>query len=237
MPQQQGRSQGFISVSSVTGTVQTNEHLSSLNIKRHHRKRWKAEGKAALNLCKSAKPLMRYLLQIVISQLVKNHLQKMPFMLVNESSGRLFVWDKECVKKNTDNLIQRCQYMVVFAAAELVLDFPVKGTWLKGKKGLQKTTEKERGETERNGRAAKSHKVEKKFQRGEGNTYVVTVRWKGRKKRDAARKEKRRKNGSNYNGRIGMEQGGSSRKRLESRGRLRWRIIRPGWRSDLQTPA
>lgn len=43
---------------------------------------------------------MRYLLQIVISQLVKNHPQKVPFMLVNESSGSFFVQDKEYVKKN-----------------------------------------------------------------------------------------------------------------------------------------
>lgn len=99
-----------------------------MNIKRQHRKRWKVEGKTALTLRKSAEPLMRYLLQIVISQLVKNHPQKVPFMLVNESSERFFVQDKEYVKKNTDNLIQRCQRVVVFVAAELVLDSPVKGT-------------------------------------------------------------------------------------------------------------
>lgn len=52
-----------------------------------------------LTLCNSAECLMRYLLQIVISQLVKNHPQKVPFMLVNESTGRLFVQDKEEVNK------------------------------------------------------------------------------------------------------------------------------------------
>jgi len=88
-------------VSSVTGTVQTNKHLSSLNIKRQQRKRWKAEGETAFTLRKSAEPLMRYLLQIVISQLVRNHPQKVPFVLVNESSGRYFVQDIELVKKNT----------------------------------------------------------------------------------------------------------------------------------------
>lgn len=50
---------------------------------------------------------MRYLLQIGISRLVKNHPRKVPFVLVKESSGKLFVQDKEGVKKNTDNLIQR----------------------------------------------------------------------------------------------------------------------------------
>lgn len=86
-------------VGSVSGTLQANRHLSSLNIKRLHRERWKEEEKATLTLCKSAERLMRYLLQIVISQLVKNHPQKVPFMLVNESSGRLFVQDKEEVNK------------------------------------------------------------------------------------------------------------------------------------------
>lgn len=115
-------------MSRVTGTLQNKENLNSLNISRQHRKRWKLEGETALTLQKSAEPLMRHLLQIVISQLVKNHPQEVPFMLVNESSGRVFVRDKECVKKCTDNLIQRCQCMVVSVTAELVQDYPVKGT-------------------------------------------------------------------------------------------------------------
>lgn len=81
------------------GNWDCSKHLSSLSIKSQHRKRWKVEGKTAVTLRKSAEPLMRYLLQIIISQLVKNHPQKVPFMLVNESSGRFFVQDKEHVKK------------------------------------------------------------------------------------------------------------------------------------------
>lgn len=86
---------------------------------------------------------MRYLLQVVSSQLVKDHSQEVPFMLWMRAVEEFFVWDKECVKKGTDNLIQRCQCMVVFVTVELVQDYPVKGTWLKGKKGLQKTRPRE----------------------------------------------------------------------------------------------
>lgn len=78
-------------MSSVTGTLQNKENFSSLNINRQHRKRWKLEGEAALIPHKSAEALMRYLLQIVISQLVKDHSQEVPFMLVNESSRRVFL--------------------------------------------------------------------------------------------------------------------------------------------------
>lgn len=77
-------------MSSVTGTAQNKENLNSLDINRQHRKRWDLEGKTALTLHESAESLMRYLLQIVISQQVKNHPQEVPFMLVNESSGRSF---------------------------------------------------------------------------------------------------------------------------------------------------
>lgn len=72
-------------MSSVTGTLQNKENFSSLNINRQHTKIWKLEGETALILYRSAEPLMRYLLQIVISQLVKDHFQEVPFMLVNES--------------------------------------------------------------------------------------------------------------------------------------------------------
>ena len=58
---------------------------------------------------------------------------------------------------------------------------------------------------------------------------MVTERWKRRKRRDAARREQRRKNGSSYSGGIGMERGEKLQgKRLESRGRLRWRRMRAG---------
>lgn len=41
------------------------------------------------------------------------------------------------------------------------------------------------------------------------------------------------KNGSNYSGVIGMEWGGKfQRKRLENRGRSRWRRMRAGWRTN-----
>lgn len=86
-------------MSSVTGSLPTYEHLSCLAIKRQDGERWTEEGKTALTLCKSAEPLMRYLLQIAIGQLVKNQPQKVPFVLVNKSSGKLFVQDKEEVKK------------------------------------------------------------------------------------------------------------------------------------------
>lgn len=97
---------------------------------------------------------MRYLLQIGISRLVKNHPRKVPFVLVKESSGKLFVQDKEEIKKKYRQPNSKIK--------ELLLGCPVKGTWLKGKQGLQKTTEKERGNKSENGRAEKSHKVVQK---------------------------------------------------------------------------
>lgn len=94
---------------------------------------------------------MRYLLQIGISRLVKNHPRKVPFVLVKESSGKLFVQDKEGAKKKYRQPNSKIKKLVL-----------VKGTWLKGKQGLQKTTEKERGNKCENGRAEKSHKVVQK---------------------------------------------------------------------------
>lgn len=178
-------------MSKVTGTVQTNKHLSSLNTKRQHRKRWKVEGKTALTLRKSAEPLMRYLLQIVISQLVKNHPQKVPFMLVNESSERFFVQDKEYVKKKYRQPNSKMSACGSLCRSRTGTRLSSEGHLIERKERLQKTTEKERGNREK-----WKSREEPKGREGvaEGDTYMVTERWKGRKRRrEAARKKMRRK--------------------------------------------
>lgn len=135
---------------------------------------------------------------------------------------------KSMSKKNTDNLIQRCQRVVVFVAAELVLDSPLKGTWLKGKKGCRKPQRK-RGETEKNGRAGKSQKVEKELLK---ETHIWSLK-DGKEGKEEEKLQERKwggKNESNYSGGIGMERGGKFQgKRLESRQRLSRRRMRAGW--------
>lgn len=58
---------------------------------------------------------------------------------------------------------------------------------------------------------------------------MVTERGKGRKRSNAARMELERKNEINYSGKIRMERCGKLQgKRLDNRGRLRWRSMSTG---------